>query len=192
MDVLAGMDTGKIIAITLCVIAIIGAVFVAVRLLSRGKNLSTPVFKLTEPEKERVQAESRELSDNQMRTAKIHIGSIRMLMITEAERIFPGMTSLEQAYTGLLAGKITDNLLEQYRIDLVRNHIVKKSDEDLKIYTQAKASTYYTKIRLFLCDYNPNLPNYDLKKIIEGIPFKDIYDIYYESYLSAKQLSMGY
>jgi hypothetical protein len=171
-------------------VASVGMVLFALYSILKGRNLTTPIISLTE--KEKIQAEGRELSDNQMRTAKIHIGSIRTLLREQSYELFPDMTALESAYMELLTGKITDNLLEQFRIDLVRNHIIKKSEDELKIYTQAKANTYYTKIRLFLDDYNHNILKYDFKKIIDSIPYQRIYDIYYESYLSAKQLSVGY
>lgn len=156
----------------------------------RTKDIKTPVFSIAA--KEQIQAEGRELSDNQMRTAKIHIGSIRVLLREEVDRQFTDMSPLQLAYMDLLIGKITDNLLEQFRIDLVRNHIVKKSEDELKVYTQAKAQTYYTKIKVYLDDYNYNIPAYDFKKIVDVIPFQKFYNIYYTSYLSAKQLSVGY
>ena len=192
MEGITVMTVGQIAACAVSVIAVSAVVMFGLSKLLKGRNLKTPIISITEAEKERIQSDSRELSDNQMRTAKIHVGSIRLLLITEAEKKFPGMSSIESAYMALLAGRITDNLLEQFRIDLVRNHITKKTDEELQVYTRAKASTYYTKVKLFLCDYNSNLPEYDLKTIMDGIPFKEIYDIYYESYLSAKQLSAGY
>ena len=190
MDQLKELPGFAWVCIMITVIAVVALVVVGLYLILKGKNVTSPIISITE--KERIQSESRELSDNQMRTAKIHIGSIRTLMMEEAEKLFMDMEPLELAYIELLTGKITDNLLEQFRIDLVRNHIVKKSDEELKVYTQAKANTYYTKIRVFLGDYNHNIKKYDFKKIIDAIAYQRIYDIYYQSYLSAKQLSAGY
>lgn len=190
MEVLKELPWFAWICMSITVVAVITLVVFGLYYILKGKNITTPVVSITE--KEKIQAESRELSDNQMRTAKIHIGSIRTILMEQAEKVFEDMEPLETAYVELLTGKITDNLLEQFRIDLVRNHIVKKSDEELKVYTQAKASTYYTKIRVFLSDYNHNIKKYDFKKIIDSVPQQKIYDIYYLSYLSAKQLSAGY
>ena len=178
MDQLKELPGFAWVCIMITVISVVALVIVGLYYILKGKNVTTPIISITE--KERIQSESRELSDNQMRTAKIHIGSIRTIMMEEAEKLFTDMEPLEL------------NLLEQFRIDLVRNHIVKKSDEELKVYTQAKANTYYTKIRVFLGDYNHNIKKYDFKKIIDAIAYQRIYDIYYQSYLSAKQLSAGY
>ena len=192
VDAVRGMGIPQIVAWTAAVVVVCAAVVLGLRFLLRGKNFSTPIVKITEAEKERIQSDSRELSDNQMRAAKIHIGSLRLLLLGAAGKEFPEMDQLEQAYLSLLVERITDNLLEQFRIDLVRNHIVKKTPEELEVYTRAKASMYYTKIRLFLCDYNLYIPRYDLKKIMDGIPFKEVFEIYKESYTSARQLSTGY
>jgi hypothetical protein len=192
VNAVSGMGIPQIVAWTAAAVVVCAAVALGLRFLLRGKDFSTPIVKITEAEKERIQSDSRELSDNQMRAAKIHIGSLRVLLLESAEKEFPDMSQLEQAYLALLVARITDNLLEQFRIDLVRNHIVKKTPEELQVYTRAKATMYYTKIRLFLCDYNLYMPSYDLKKIVEQVPFKQVFDIYLESYTSARQLSTGY
>lgn len=176
--------------ITIIFTVVVAIVAVTLVVLLKNKEIKTKSFSITE--KEQIQAESRELSDNQMRTAKIHIGSIRILVSDQVDKQFEGITPIEKSFMDLLVKQITDNLLEQFRIDLVRNHIVKKTDEELKVYTQAKAQTYYTKIKLYLNDYNYVIRRYDFKKLVDAIPFQQIYDIYYESYMSAKQLSVGY
>lgn len=176
--------------LSVTIIVVVALIVVGLALILKNKDIKLKSFSISE--KEQLQAEGRELSDNQMRTAKIHIGSIRVLLRDEVDKEFTDIKPLELAYLDLLINKITDNLLEQFRIDLVRNHIVKKTEEELKVYTQAKAQTYYTKIKLFLDDYNYNIPRFDLKKIVDVIPYQKFYNIYYTSYLSAKQLSVGY
>lgn len=178
------------ISLLIAIILVIGIICTTLYLLLRNKNINTKIFSATE--KEKIQADSRELSDNQMRAAKIMINKLKIMMIEESDKLYPNKTLLEANFIDLLLGRITDNLLEQFRIDLVRNHIVKKNEDELKIYSQSKATMYYTKVEVYLSDYNRTMPEYNLKDIIKGIPEKVFFEHYYDAYKSAKDLSIGY
>lgn len=170
------------------VIAII--VVLAVFVILMKKDVKTPYFSTTE--KNRIQAESRELSDNQMRGAKVFIGSIRTILNEATIKTFPDINRIEKAYLNLLFNHIVQNLLDQFRIDLVRNHIIQKNEAELKEYTKAKADIYYMKIIDFLESYNSDIPQYDLKAIMKDVSGEQIYNLYYKSYENAKSLSIGY
>lgn len=163
--------------------------FVLYKLL-KGKNIETKLFTATQ--KTQIQAESRELSDNQMRAAKILIGQIGMQYTDNCTKMYPQMSEMEADYIDLLAKVITDNLLNQFRIDLVRNHITKKTDEELKLYSLSKSEMYRTKARMLISEYNRNIHGFDLREAWDYIEKKDMDDIYLQAYTQARTLSIGY
>lgn len=163
--------------------------FVLYKLL-KGKNIETKLFTATQ--KTQIQAESRELSDNQMRAAKILIGQIGMQYTDNCTKMYPQMSEMEADYIDLLAKFITDNLLNQFRIDLVRNHITKKTDEELKLYSLSKSEMYRTKARMLISEYNRNIHGFDLREAWDYIEKKDMDDIYLQAYTQARTLSIGY
>lgn len=173
-----------VIFLSVCVLAAV------IIIVFRNKNIKTPFF--TANEKLQIQAEGRELSDNQMRSGKALIGSLKSVLRDKAYESFPYLKPFEIAYLNLLFEHIIQYLIEQYRIDLVRNHIVKKTESELYEYTQAKSEMYYLKVRSFLDEYNIDLPEYDFMKIMEKIPQTYFYETYAKVYRSAKQLSLGY
>lgn len=178
------------ISLLLTVVAVVSIVgFVIYKILS-GKDITTKAFTATQ--KVQIQADSRELSDNQMRAAKVILGKLKVLLCTEADVIWTSKTSLETDYISLLLNHITTHLLEQYRIDLVRNHIMQKNYEELKIYSDAKAVMYRMKVESFLNDYNRCIPQYDLKRILDNVPENTFKELYYQAYSQAKSLSVGY
>lgn len=163
--------------------------FVLYKLL-KGKNIETKFFTATQ--KTLIQAESRDLSDNQMRAAKILIGQIGMQYTDNCTKMYPQMSEMEADYIDLLAKFITDNLLNQFRIDLVRNHITKKTDEELKLYSLLKSEMYKTKARMLISEYNRNIHSFDLREAWDCIEKKDMDDIYLQAYTQARTLSIGY
>ena len=175
---------------------VVGIVLIAVMFcfvlykLLKGKNIETKLFTATQ--KTQIQAESRELSDNQMRAAKILIGQIGMQYTDNCTNMYPQMSEMEADYIDLLAKFITDNLLNQFRIDLVRNHITKKTDEELKLYSLSNSEMYRTKARMLISEYNRNIHGFDLREAWDCIEKKDMDDIYLQAYTQARTLSIGY
>lgn len=178
------------VSFLVCIMLVVAIVVIGLYFLLRNKNIAIKGVSVTQ--KTQIQADARELSDNQMRSAKIFIGKLKISFLQEADRLWPNKTALEADFLSLLMEHINSNLLEQFRIDLVRNHIVSKTEDELKVYTQAKASMYRMKVEMFFNDYNRNLPDFDLRTLIDKVQEDTFYELYYKAYLSAKKLSIGY
>ena len=181
----AGWVCMAVVAVVLIVLA-----FILVSKILKEKNLVTPAFSLTE--KTQIMAESRELSDNQMRGAKEILGYIGVELRHEADMSFIDQDMLEKAYLNKVFEIIILELLEQFRIDLVRNHIVKRNEQELKEYTAAKAEIYYKMVQSILSECNDEIPRFSLPSLLDNIPESEFYELYYKAYLNAKRLSSGY
>lgn len=174
-----------------CFIAVMffSVLFVAYKLF-KGKDIKSKIFSATE--KQTVAADARELMDNQIRTGSFHINAIRRMIRDAFVSIYPDHTELEYEYIDLLTKSITDNLLQHFQIDLVRNHIMKKTDVELKSYTEGKASGYYEKVKTYLDDYNKAIKKYDFSAIMDLISNDDFYELYLNAYSGAKKIATGY
>lgn len=158
------------------------------------KNIKTKVFELSavpEQQKELLQAEGKDQLDNQCQVAKQMLKELRIKMFTTGKNIFSMQDSHELVIMELISYRITDRLNYDVRNDLIRNHITKKTDEDLYEYSLAKAKGYYFMIKDRLFIFNDKLPEYDLPQIIEKIPINEINSIFLEIYKSAKSIAGG-
>lgn len=186
MSWLAQVPLGAWICFSIVALVAIVLLFI----LIKNKNLVTPKFSITE--KTQIQAESRELSDNQMRGAKEILGYIGVELRHEADMSFMDQDLIERAYLDKAFKLIVLELLEQFRLDLVRNHIAKRNEAELKEYTEAKAEIYYLSVQAMLSDFNKDLPRFNLTSLLDNISQREFYDLYYKAYLNAKRLSSGY
>lgn len=175
---------------TLMLIIILGTLALVVLKVLKDKNITTSLFSVTE--KSQLQAESRELNDNQMRGAREILSWIEVTLRNTSEKTFVNQDLLERAYLDLLFKYISSTLLEQFRLDLVRNHIVKKTESELKEYSEAKAEIYRSMVMAILSKHNSDLPNLPLIELLNDLSTKDFFDVYYKAYLNAKRLSVGY
>lgn len=156
----------------------------------KGKNINTPRISITE--KTQLQAESRELSDNQMRGAREILSWVEVSLRKASDVMFVNQDLLERAYLDLLFKYISSVLLEQFRLDIVRNHIVKKTESELKEYSEAKAEIYHSMVKAVLSKHDSDIPTFCIIDLMDNITVKDFYEVYYKAYLNAKRLSVGY
>jgi len=156
----------------------------------KGKDIKSKIFSATE--KQTVAADARELMDNQIRTGSFHINAIRRMIRDSFVGLYPDYTDLEYEYIDLLTKSITDNLLQHFQIDLVRNHIMKKTESELRSYTEGKASGYYEKVKTYLDDYNKAIKKYDFTAIMDNITRDRFFELYLNAYSGAKKIATGY
>lgn len=178
------------ICLTIVLLYLIAAVYILLKKVINEKNIVTPSFKIEE--KAKIQAETRELSDNQMRGAREILGMIKVELRHEADMIFADQDSIERDLLDEIFENILLQLLDHFRIDLVRNHIIKRNDAELKEYTQAKSDIYYTLVKTLLSEKNSKLPRFSLPKLLDNFSDREFYEIYYKAYLNARRLSSGY
>lgn len=156
----------------------------------KGKNLKTPF--LSFEERQKVASESRELLDNQLRTATCYIATIGTKIRRETEKLYPNMTMLEREYLDLLTRSIVDSLLRHYQLDIVRNHIATRTGSDFTDYVESKAEGYYNKVLTSLENFNNPLDSVDFYTVFEKIPIGYFSDLYYKAYISTKKLATSY
>ena len=161
-------------------------------LLNIFKTKDLVIGRLSITEKEQFRADASALEDNQIRHGRVHILSISQLITTSAKECFPDITTLEYAYIKLLADSISQSLLNQFRMDLLRNHFTKLTDDQLKIYTDEKANNYFLYVKTYLHDFNESLPRLDFMKIMQIISIDKFHEIYKKAYESARNLTVGY
>ena len=127
-----------------------------------------------------------------MRGAKEILGYIGVELRHEADMSFMDQDLIERAYLDKAFKLIVLELLEQFRLDLVRNHIAKRTESELKEYTEAKSEIYYLSVQAMLSEFNHDLPRFNLTSLLDNISQREFYDLYYKAYLNAKRLSSGY
>ena len=168
----------------------LGSVLFVFYKMFKGKNITSKVFSVAE--KQMVEADARELMDNQIRTASFHIVSLRCMLREEFIMLNPLYTKLEYEYVDLLSKAVTDNLMQHFQIDLVRNHITKKSGSELTAYATEKAIGYRAKVRTYLDDYNKAIKKYDFGRFMDNITEDMFIEIYLRAYTSAVRIASGY
>lgn len=178
------------ICITLVCLTAFAVVLIGALRLIKTKDIAIGNFKMSE--KTQLQAESRELSDNQMRGAREVLSYIQVMLREQSSKKFPGLTYLESSFLDLLFKYIMTSLLEQFRLDLVRNHIVKKTESELREYSSAKADIYYMSVQAILSRYNHEIERFNLSDLLMNIPQEEFDRLYFKAYLNAKKLSIGY
>lgn len=156
----------------------------------KSVNITSSVFSLTQ--KEQAAAEGRELLDNQMRNAGNHIGKLRNLIENRLKELY-ALTDEQKNIVYLLAKALGDDLVKQVRLDFVRNHIIGKTDQEMKLYADSKAEGYYERVRSYLSNYNWVIPEYDFTSVMHKDRVStDIFkDCFYRVYSGGKMIAGG-
>lgn len=159
------------------------------------KNLKTQLFELTDGNKQQQQireiyiAEGKDQLDNQCQVAKQLIKKIRIKLYSTGLDLFKITDTKEIEILELITYRISDRLNYDVRNDLTRNHISKKTDSELKIYSDAKATGYYWMIYDRLYNLNSKLPDYNLPSILDKIPISEFESVFYDIYFSARSIA---
>ena len=157
------------------------------------KNFKTQLFELSDAPKQQQRemyiAEGKDQLDNQSQVAKQLLKKVRIRLYESGVELFKIEDTKDLDILELITYRITDRLNYDVRNDLTRNHITKKSDEELKEYSNAKAKVYYYMMYDRLYNMNPRLPEYNLPKILDNIPESEIKSIFYEIYHSARSIA---
>ena len=159
------------------------------------KNIKTKLFEVEnlpkQQQKEMYIAEGKDQLENQCQVAKQLIKKLRIKLYSTGLDIFDIKEKKDLEIFELITYRISDRLNYDVRNDLTRNHITKKTDEELSEYSNAKAKGYYYMIYDRLYNMNSRLPEFDLPKIIELIPEQEINNIFNEIYFSARDIAGG-
>ncbi|WP_318692254.1 hypothetical protein [Treponema sp.] len=156
-----------------------------------AKDIKIKNFEATSEniKREQYHTEGKNLLDNQTNNAHnllkkvwidIYQTGKNMYQITDSNELF-----ILEDVAHLIEGKLNYDV----KNDLTRNHIIEKSDLDLTTYSDAKAVGYYRAVLAMLYQYNIQLPEYDLPKIMDKISLDEYKRIFSEIYFGARKIA---
>lgn len=174
-------------------IVLVGVIFYGIYRVLMAKDIKIKNFETTSENNKRelYQAEGKNLLDNQTNNAHNLLKKVWIDLYQNGKNLYQITDSNELFILEDIAHLVEGKLNYDVKNDLTRNHIVEKSDEDLTKYSDAKAAGYYRAVLAMLYQYNIQLPNYDLPKIMDLIPVEDYKRIFSEIYYSARKIAGG-
>lgn len=126
----------------------------------------------------------------QIREYENYTGKIERNIYGGFEKTYPNLTHDEKIIIKLFCNLIRRALEKQLMLDLVANHIVNKTLEELREYTSNKTQGYQNRILNFLSNYNETvLPNHNILEIVNNINLKELENIYYSIYTKSVQIA---
>lgn len=156
------------------------------------KNVKTKFFETsnTEMKRDLYMAEGKDQLDNQCQVAKQILKQLRILIFERGVKVFDfPLDSCEFQIWELITYRIVDRINFDVRNDLVRNHIIRKTDDELMEYTKAKACGYMALIRDRLYLNNSRLRGKNLPDVMNDIPTERLENIFKEVYFSARSIT---
>lgn len=148
-----------------------------------------------------IESEKKLIKQNQDNTVRLKIhaqireyenytGKIERNIYNGFDKTYPNLTKDEKIIVKLFCNLIRRALEKQLMLDLVANHIVNKTMEELRSYTQNKTQGYQNRILNFLSNYNETvLPEHNILEIVDNINFKELEDIYFSIYTKAVEIA---
>lgn len=126
----------------------------------------------------------------QIREYENYTGKIERNIYSGFEKTYPNLTHDEKISVKLFCNLIRRALEKQLMLDLVANHIVNKTPEELREYTSNKTQGYQNRILNFLSNYNETvLPEHNILEIVDNIDLKELENIYYSIYTKSAQIA---
>ncbi len=179
--------------IALLLILVVIAILVGIFYLLNKKNIKTKIFELNQPIKPEIKekyiAEGKDLIDNQSQVAKLMLKTGRIKVYEEGLKLFNIKNSKDKIILEMITYRINDRLNYELKNDFTRNHIVNKTNYELEQYADAKSKGYYRLITEKLYMFNEKLPEYNLPKIMDNIPFEEVKKIFTDIYFSARGIA---
>lgn len=148
-----------------------------------------------------IESEKKLIKQNQDNTVRLKIhaqireyenytGKIERNIYNGFDKTYPNLTKDEKIIVKLFCNLIRRALEKQLMLDLVANHIVNKTMEELRSYTQNKTQGYQNRILNFLSNYNETvLPEQNILEIVDNIDFKELESIYFSIYTKAVEIA---
>lgn len=171
----------------------IAIIFTGLMYFLLKKNIKTKLFEIVDAPKQQQReifiAEGKDQLDNQCQVAKQLLKKIRIKLYESGLKEFEIKDQKDLEILELITYRIADRLNYDVRNDLTRNHISKKNDSELQQYSDAKSKGYYYMMYDRLYNLNSRLPEYELPKILDNISEKEIRNIFYDIYSSARSIA---
>jgi len=181
--------------IGILIVIVVAVLVIGILYILLKKNLKTTLFEFTDkPQQQQREiyiAEGKDQLDNQSQVAKQLLKKIRIKMYVTGIDLFKIQDTKEAEIFELITYRIADRLNYDVRNDLTRNHITKKTDDELKKYSLAKAEGYYYMIYDRLFNLNSKLPEYNLPTILDKIPISEFEQTFSDIYFAARNIAGG-
>lgn len=183
----------SILIFAIVVVIVIALLLTGVLYVLLKKNIKTKLFEIADVPKQQQRelfiAEGKDQLDNQCQVAKQLLKKLRIRLYEIAMEDYSNIDDKSKEILELITYRIADRLNYDVRNDLTRNHIAKKSTEELRQYSIAKANGYYYMIYDRLYNLNGKLPEYNLPKLLEKLSISEIEALFFEIYSSAQRIA---
>lgn len=190
-ELIAALPAAGWAAVFLLIIVLGGFLGYICRLLMH-KEVRLGKVELSSPKQKAVyKEEAHNLSETQRVNARNLLSKVWLDIYETGVRIFNITNRQEQFLLEDIAKLIDNSLQNAVHLDLLKNHLPSKSEADLLRYADVKAKGYLRMIKEFLLRYNEQLPNYNLREILNHIPRDEFKGIFEEIYMSACNMKKG-
>lgn len=177
------------------VVVIIGIVIAGLVIYLVNKNVTIKLGNLSiEQQKKFVQ----QSEDNvirlkihaQIREYENYTGQIERNIFQAFEKTFPDINKDEKTIVKLFCNLVRRALEKQLMLDLIANHIVDKTTEELREYTKNKSLGYENRISNFLSAYNEIvLPDKNILDVVKNIDMNQLENIYFTIYTKSVEIA---
>ena len=144
---------------------------------------------VTKSQRELYRTEGKNTLDNQTSNAHNLLKKIWIDIFDTGRTKFNITDQTELFVLEDIAHLIEGKLNYEVKNDLTRNHITEKSDMELTLYSDAKATGYYRSVKASLYTYNVQLPKYDLPQILDSISIDEYKKLFNELYFNARKIA---
>lgn len=169
-------------------VVIIGIVLAGLVIYLVNKNVTIKLGNLSIEQQKKFVQQSEDNSIRlkihaQIREYENYTGLIERIICAAFEKTYPYLNVEEKTTVKLFCNLVRRALEKQLMLDLVANHIVDKTSEELREYTRNKSLGYENRISNFLSAYNEIvLPDKNILEICQNIDMKNLEDIYFTIY----------
>lgn len=126
----------------------------------------------------------------QIREYENYTGQIERNIFQAFEKTFLDITKDEKTVIKLFCNLVRRALEKQLMLDLVANHIVNKTTEELREYTKNKSLGYENRISNFLSAYNEIvLPEKNILEVVKNIDMNQLENIYFTIYTKSVEIA---
>lgn len=161
------------------------------RLLLRKEVRVGRVEVVSPAERKAIGISANRLLENQSANASNLLTKVWTDLYETGRRIF-SMTDQKELFLLEDISKLIDHKLQHaVYMDLLRNHITGRTEEEVREYAAAKAEGYWRLVRTYLHSYNAQLPKYPLPSILDYIDSGEYKRIFTEIYLSSRSIAGG-
>ncbi|MGP1459233.1 MAG: hypothetical protein ACTTKL_07970 [Treponema sp.] len=180
-----------VVGIFACMLVLLaGMIFYGLYTIVKTKNIRLKNIEIaSKTQKELYHVEGKNVLENQSSNAHNLLKKTWMDIFETGRRIFNITNQMELFLLEDIAHLIENQLNYETRNDLTRNHITEKSDLELTIYSDSKATGYYAAVCAELYRLNIQLPDYDLPEIMNHITLDEYKRIFKEIYFSARRIA---